>query len=48
MYYLTEYIINYHYLNSICQSEHVCRKENFHLMWCFMDNKVFEFEFEFE
>ena len=40
--------MNYYYLNIIYQSEHMCRKENFHLMSCFMDNKVFEFEFEFQ
>ena len=48
MYYIIVKYGNYYYLNIIYQSEHVCRKENVHVMQCFMHNKVFEFEFEFE
>ena len=38
--------MNYYYLNIIYQSEPVCLKENFHLMSCFMNNKVFELKEE--
>ena len=49
MYYLIVPIyINDQYLNISYQSEHVCRKENMYLMYCFMESNVFEFEFEFE